>query len=488
MALTRYGRLRNELWRASFPNHFAPAVLRDADTGFVPLPIPERLVQCIWYDQRLAAGPLRTTGGLPVTVVFPGWWNLEAGPDFRHATVRIGEQEHTGDVEIHLRAEDWNHHRHDLDPLYNNVILHVVLWEAGSQQPVRTRQGTVVPQVVLQHQLDAPLDQLADEIDLEAYPHNAGRHHGACAAALRAMSATDLTGLLDSAGDERFAVKTRRMARWIHRAGPDQAFYEGWMEALGYKANKAAFRALAQRAPLAWLQEHSRQMAALLFGLANFLPTTVAPGTDRYRRRLWNTWWKLRPQLAERVLPATQWRLNGVRPANHPHRRLGAAVALLKRHPHFAQKVCAAVESGGDPTRLFLQARDEYWSRHYTLGGKLQPRPVELIGVHRARDIVANIVLPFLAATGSESLRQEAAARYARWPAAGDNALVRLAAQQLFGSVALARRHLRTFRRQQGLLQIFQDFCLHDKSGCRQCQFPELARRWSLSEADQAGS
>jgi hypothetical protein len=487
MALTRYGKLRNELLRQAFPTVFAPAVLRDADSGYVPLPISERLAQCIWYDQRLAPGPLRTVDGQPVTVVFPGWWNLEAGPDFRHATVRLGDEEVTGDIEIHLRAEDWAHHRHDRDPLYNDVILHVVLWEAGSETRVRTRTGTVLPQLVLQPQLAAPLEQLHDEIDLDAYPHNVGNHAGRCAAQLQALDPAAIGALFESAGDERFASKTRRFVRWIHHHGAEQAFYEGWMEALGYKANKVAFRALAQRAPLRVLREHTRHLAPVLFGLANFLPTGTAPTRDPYRRRLWNAWWKLRPDFADQILAADRWRLAGVRPANHPHRRLGAAVALLKRHPNFAEKVIAVIESNGDPARLFLEVRDEYWSRHFTLGGKTQTRESELIGAARAGEIVANIVLPFVAACGETrgdvKLRQLAATRFAALRPSADHALIRLAGQQLFGHATATRRYLRTARQQQGLLQVFQDFCLNDKSGCRQCQFPELARRWKISGA-----
>ena len=250
MALTRYGELRNRLMRQSFPNIFAPAVLRDADSNYVPIPISERLVQCIWYDQRLKLGELRTTDGRPVRIIFQGWWNLEAGPDFRHATVQIAEEaERTGDIELHLRAEDWNHHGHEHDAHFNDVILHVVLWEAGSQHVPRTRAGQIIPQIVIQHQLDTALEQLYDEIDLDSYPHNAGNHHGQCAQVLFALSNGSLAAMLDAAGDERFAAKVRRFTRWIHRGGPEQAFYEGWMEALGYKANKLAFRTLAQRAP-----------------------------------------------------------------------------------------------------------------------------------------------------------------------------------------------------------------------------------------------
>jgi hypothetical protein len=487
MALTRYGELRNQLMRQSFPNIYAPAVLRDADSNYVPIPINERLVQCIWYDQRLKLDCLQTTDGRRVRIVSQGWWNLEAGPDFRHATVQIGDEpEHTGDVEVHLRAEDWDHHGHDRDAQFNDVILHVVLWEAGSRHIPRTRAGQIIPQVVIQHQLDTLIEQLYDEIDLDAYPHDVGNHHGQCAQVLRTLSADSLGALLDAAGDERFAAKVRRSLRWIHRAGPEQAFYEGWMEALGYKANKVAFRTLAQRARLSELNDHRSQLAPILFGLANFLPLGAPQARHtaaaRHVKRLWNAWWKLRPDFQDRILPLEMWRFTGVRPANHPHRRLGAAVALLKKHPKLTEKVVGTVESGGDPAKLFSEIRDDYWSHHFTLGSRTQSRASELIGASRAQEIVANIVLPFVAACaqndGNPTLAEAAKAQYARLPAAPSNSVIRLAGGQLFEESSAARRFIKTTRQQQGLMQIFHDFCVNDKSACHQCQFPDLVRQW----------
>jgi hypothetical protein len=469
MAATRYAELRNQLMRQSFPSVFAPAVLRDGDSNYIPLPISERLVQAIWYDQRLLE--LRTTDDRPVRVVFPGWWNLEAGPDFRHATVQIGDQpEVTGSVEIHLRAEDWTHHGHDRDRLYDDVILHVVLWEAGSDFAPRARHGDAIPQIVLQHQLAAPLEQLYDELDLDAYPHNAKGHGGGCAATVASLSGDELAALLNSAGDERFAGKSRKFSRWIHRIGAEQAFYEGWMEALGYKANKTAFRMVAQRLPVS-----ERASAATCFGVAGFLPTKL---TDPYGKRLWSQWWKIRPDFEEKILPKETWHLHGIRPANHPHRRLGAAAALLKRHGNLLEKIIGAIESDGDPGKLFLQVRDDYWSTHFTLGGKTQHKTVELIGESRTEEIVANIVLPFVAALDDDRLRAKAKARYDSLRAAPSNSILRLAGQQLFESPAIASRQIKTTRQQQGLMQIFQDFCLNDKSACRHCQFPELVKRW----------
>jgi hypothetical protein len=486
MALTRYGQLRNELMRRSFPNIFAPVVLRDADSNYIPIPISERLVQCIWYDQRLTSDSLETTDGRRLRVVSPGWWNLEAGPDFRHATVHIGDEpERTGDVEIHLRAEDWDHHGHERDRRFNDVILHVVLWEAGSGHVPRTQAGQIIPQVIIQHHLDSPLEQLYDDIDLDSYPHNVGNHQGQCADVLRGVPVSSLGALFDAAGEERFAAKLRRFMRWIHRVGAEQAFYEAWMEGLGYKANKTAFRLLAQRLPLAELNERRAHLAPILFGVANFLPTgapTSSTTAVAHTKRLWNAWWKLRPDFEERILASNAWQFHGFRPANHPHRRLGAAVALLRKHPKLMEKVLGAIESGGDPGTFFAEVSDDYWSRHFTLGSKTQSQASELIGLSRAQEIVTNILLPFAAAQaqniGNPKLHEAVKTAYSELPAPPSNSILRLAAGQLFQNPPLARRSIKTARQQQGVIQIFRDFCINDKSGCHNCLFPELVRRW----------
>ena len=193
----------------------------------------------------------------------------------------------------------------------------------------------------------------------------------------------------------------------------------------------------------------------------------------------------MRPEFEEYILPGTAWRMHGIRPANHPHRRLGAAVALLVKHNGLLERVTGAIESDGDPAKLFLQIRDPYWNRHFTLGGKMQGREAELIGEARAQEIVMNVVLPFVAAMadtgGDRSLLEKARARYAALRVVPSNSILRLASQQLFGTPRLSRPLFVASRRQQGLMQIFHDFCLNDKSACHQCQFPELVKRWAAT-------
>ena len=113
--------------------------LLEAPEPYSPLPVSERLVQAIWYDQRLQKDKLQTADGRALRVIAPGQWNLEAGPDFLRATLEFDNgPPHTGDVEIHLVEADWKSHGHTGDPAYRNVILHVVLWKSkGDREPDR---------------------------------------------------------------------------------------------------------------------------------------------------------------------------------------------------------------------------------------------------------------------------------------------------------------------------------------------------------------
>ena len=85
----------------------------------------EAFLQYVWQYQLLEGG-LRTTDGQPILVERAGMLNRDAGPDFSEAHVRIGETLWVGNVEVHVKSSDWNHHHHSNDHAYDNVVLHVV--------------------------------------------------------------------------------------------------------------------------------------------------------------------------------------------------------------------------------------------------------------------------------------------------------------------------------------------------------------------------
>lgn len=115
------------------------------------LPVRQRIARCLWFDQSFEPMPKRTDDGQKLVIFSPGWWNLNAGPDFRNAAVKIGKAPLVkGDVEVHLLASDWEKAVHDKDPAYAGVVLVVCVWNDTGRTAVKNSFGAVVPQLSLE--------------------------------------------------------------------------------------------------------------------------------------------------------------------------------------------------------------------------------------------------------------------------------------------------------------------------------------------------
>ena len=438
----------------------------------------ERLLQQIWRHQRVRPEPLTTLDGQPVRVLHPGFWNREAGPDFRRAVIQLGDDlPRTGDVEVDLHPGAWRGHGHDRNPAFGHVILHVV-WDADDRPPC------VLPTLTLCSRLDAPLDQLASLLGFDAPPPP--QLPGQCAGPLGGLPETEMSELLRQAALVRLQQKAAAFEARAREAGWEQALWEGLFAALGYKHNTWPLRRLAERLPQlisSPTKPDPFHWQARLLGVGGLLPaelTRVQAGTDAHLRRLWDIWWREREQFADLTLPRTTWHLAGVRPANHPQRRLALAAHWLAwgdLPARLEQWFTASFPAGAleDALLEVLRVeRDDFWAWHWTLRSPRLARPKPLLGAPRATDLAVNIILPWLwmraVAGANDRLRQEAEQRYLGWPRAEDNATLRLARQRLLGGDRRGRS--RTAAQQQGLLQIVRDFCEHSDALCANCQFP----------------
>src|SRR5436190_1530399 len=84
------------------------------DSGEIP---PERLLQQIWFHQRLLRDDLRTLDNRRVRVIHPGFWNKEPGPDFRRAVIQFEDAPAiVGDIEIDIQPSGWRGHGHAENP------------------------------------------------------------------------------------------------------------------------------------------------------------------------------------------------------------------------------------------------------------------------------------------------------------------------------------------------------------------------------------
>ncbi len=447
-------------------------------------PPPERLLQAVWFHQRIQRERLRTTEGRVVRVLHPGFWNREAGPDFRGAMIQLdSDPPRAGDVELDLRSADWRAHRHDTNPNFCNVVLHVV-WEGAST--------TDQPTLALDSALDAPLEELSLWLGSESAKSYPLDLLGRCCAPLRGLAPERLDDLLHQAAFVRFQAKAAQIQARAREAGWEQALWEGLFRALGYKQNLWPMQRMAELR-LRLCPDGARPgllaLQGRLLGAGGLLPeelTRVQAGTDAYLRRLWDSWWRERAAFQDCVLPRAIWKFSGLRPANHPQRRLALAAHWLAQGqlPALLENWCArSLEPAEQPAALLeaLQVKpDEFWSRHWTLRSKPMARPQPLLGATRVTDLAVNVVLPWLwirAVEGkNERLRQEMERRYLSWPAAEDNAVLRLARQRLLGGAS--PKVTPGAVAQQGLLQIVKDFCEHSDALCADCRFPEVVRQW----------
>jgi hypothetical protein len=130
----------------------------------------------------------------------------------------------------------------------------------------------------------------------------------------------------------------------------------------------------------------------------------------------------------------------------------------------------------------FFQAmKHPFWNFHYTLTSKASPKEMALIGKARAADILANVLFPFWAAHELKTPGSPSAqlwAEYSKLPAQLSNRRLETGATRLFGNDPRRTEFLRTIAHQQGLLQIYEDFCMQDNSDCSQCPFPEQMAKW----------
>ncbi len=429
----------------------------------VPRELTEMELQAHWFAGDFGR-EFRTVAGGTARVVQFGVWNHEAGPDFAEAAVSIdGGAAVRGSIELDPEARDWERHGHAENPDYENVVLHVFTRAGTGEFFTRTARHRNVPQVLL------------DVASLASEPPNPlpAAIPGRCCAPLRELPEEQAREVLLGAAQHRLRKKAAALATLAELHGADEALYQALAATLGYKGNKLPFTLLAQRLPLRLLRKGDAD--ALLFGVSGFLPATDLAAFDAptrsYVRGLWERWWPRRAEFERLAITPKFWRMAGQRPANHPQRRLAALAEMVRHWP----KIRALRErcEPGEIHRFFAKLGDAYWDRHYTVSSKPAAKRMALVGESRVTEMLANVFFPL--ALAADATRW-AGFKNLRAPLA--NQRVQIAALRLFADSPRAAEFLKFTALQQGLLQVYEDFCVRDVSDCAQCLFPRQLAGW----------
>ena len=440
-------------------------LLHDGTASVLSLP-DELELQAIWFNGQFGRN-FRTVCGKQVEIKQFGFWNRSAGPDFLHAAVIIEGEEHAGPLELDTRSSDWENHGHDVNPAFNDTILHVIFEPPEQEHFTRTSDHREVPKVVvplacIQSALQAPLSAIAP------------MHLGRCYKPLASTSVSKVNDILKQAAEHRCQVKAKRHRSILESHNKDQALWVVLAETMGYRPNRLAMTLLAQRLPIQGLKLYDDRGMALSFGVAGFLHPEIhkkAPeDSQQWLEELWKTWWKDRLKYELDESREIEWVLHGNRPVNHPQRRL-AALAVIAKHWSTFRKLST------QPKQLIkwlTTLEDPFWSYHYTLTSKRSQKRLALIGKDRVSDLIINHLLPLQVTDGEQGAWES----YQSFPAPAINEKVRRAHYRLFGDRTDAKQFLLKSWHHQALLQIYQDFCIVDTSDCESCVFPEQLARF----------
>lgn len=475
-----------------------------------PPPVPEKVIRCVWNDQLFHTPHLKTTKGHALEIVFPGYWNFGSGPDFQNAAIRIEGELLEGDVELHVFGCDWKSHGHSENNEYDNVILHVFMWAERSRPAKQKNQSRPhIHELELKSFLKHGLLKMSQQFDFESYPVLNPFNQGLCHQPLSKLSEDQLAHLLDAAGEARLQTKMDRFHDRIIFEGYEQTFYEGVAEALGYPGNKAPFRALAERLPLEILHslvpthksltQRTLSIQALMYGVSGLIDFSTLdlskfPENDQpYFDKMKKIWDQHSDRLEDRLMSPRDWQFGKMRPANFPYRRIAGLSRLLTHHSKngLFQDFLKALQSASSKSNqnaltastrkqllsFFCMEAKDYWTRHYTPGGKVLQQEQQLVGEERSHEIMINMGLPIgmIYARACKSRLLEATLRdlfQTPHRRSADNKLLRFMKHYILGNQEPMLKLLKTDQCTQGLMQIYQDYCTQNENNCLRCAFP----------------
>lgn len=291
--------------------------------------MPEILLHYIWEHCLWAGFPQHTTDGQTVEILSVGEHNRDAGPDYSHARIRIGDREWVGNVEIHVSSGDWFHHRHHLDKAYDTVILHVV---RKADKQVFNSQGELIPQCELHYPADR--DYISQLIQAAQQMDSAVGRIG-CAEQLLNEPTLLTDGWRRVLLHKRLECKRASIERILEitHGSWEHALYISLARNFGFHTNSVPFEELAINTPLSCLQKHRNslfQLTAILLGQAGLI------GEDEAMRK---EYLFLQSKFGLTPLDSSLWKRSRLRPQNSPEVRIRQFAQLLYQSEFLLSKI-----------------------------------------------------------------------------------------------------------------------------------------------------
>lgn len=411
----------------------------------------ENLLQFIWQFQYFHKNNLSTTEGVSLSVLQQGQHNLNQGPDFKEAKIKLANTIWAGNIELHINASEWFLHHHEEDKNYANIILHVV-W--NNDKPVHDANGNLLPTLELKSHVS--------KIMLQHYGLlMQAKGFVACEKFLPALNRVSWLAWKERLAAERLQRKAGIILDNLKQANNHWEEVFWWMLArnFGMKVNADAFEQMAKSIAVNILAKHKyqlNQLEAVLLGQAGLLNGEFK---EDYPRLLQREYYFIATKHGLKPLHKAPDFLR-MRPANFPTVRLAQLAALVQQSTHLFSKILEIKELNTLRKLLNVTAND-YWHYHYRFDEALDYHPKNL-GHVMTDNIIINTIVPVLFAYGMAHNTQQ-------WKELAIQHLAQLSPEQ--NSITKAWRQLKVANDNaldsQALIELKNNYC--QQKLCLQC-------------------
>ncbi|MDT7833336.1 DUF2851 family protein [Flavobacteriaceae bacterium S356] len=322
----------------------------------------EDFLHYIWRYGLYASSTIYTVQKERIYIVKPGQYNTNAGPDFLQSELVINNQKWVGNVEIHINASDWYHHRHEEDSNYDAIILHVV-W--NHDVDIYMKDNRPLPTLELSSFVSKALllkYTMLYKSDSRWIP---------CENHIQKTPSFVLKNWLERLYFERLEQKLDTINGLLNRSKNDweAVFFQMLARGFGSRVNGDAMLMMAQSMEMSIVRKQVHdpfKLAALLFGQGGLLEDELE---DDFYVKLKEEYRYLCHKYKLRGIDKGRLQFFRMRPHNFPTIRIAQLVSLYAGNGYLFSLILKA-ETIEDYYNLFNVNVDSYWKCHFTFGKK----------------------------------------------------------------------------------------------------------------------
>jgi hypothetical protein len=314
-------------------------------------------------------------------------------------------------------SSDWYRHKHQADPSFDNIILHVV--HRYDQQVLRS-DGQEIPTLVL----PVPARVLEEFSQLMR-----SKFRIPCQNKIRETDVLMLKIGFNRLMVERLQEKTGEISRLLEQNSQNwkEVFYQVLARSFGLKVNAVPFEMLAKATPETIPGKHRdnlRQTEALMFGQSGLLHLELLG--DDYFLQLRSEYEFLLKKYHLQPIPGHLWKFMRTRPVNFPTIRIAQFAALIHKNGSLFSLLDEKITLSALKER-FQVCASPYWNNHYRFS-QVAGSGCKHLGEKAIESLIINCVAPFLFVYGEQSGKQSLKDKALEWLdqiSPEDNAVVR---------------------------------------------------------------